>query len=82
MCARHALPTIEEVEAEIREADEAFALISRAIKLCREHAGGKRGVSGEVACPKCGGALRYSIAASNGHLHGRCKTPGCLQWMM
>lgn len=37
--------------------------------------------SGEVKCPKCGGALRWSKAKSNGHVHGACKTPGCLRWM-
>ena len=36
---------------------------------------------GEVACPACGGALRWSKARSNGHVHGVCSTAGCLRWM-
>lgn len=38
------------------------------------------GVS-EMTCPICGGLLRYSVAAYNGHIHGKCETEGCVQWM-
>lgn len=46
-----------------------------------EATGGKRGVSGEIPCPICGGKLRYSVAASNGHIWGSCATPDCVRWM-
>ncbi len=34
-----------------------------------------------VECPACGGKLQLSIAAYNGHVHGRCATPNCVSWM-
>lgn len=38
--------------------------------------------SGEVFCPVCAtGKVRYSIAESNGHVHARCSTDGCVGWM-
>lgn len=33
-----------------------------------------------VACPACKGRLHLSIAAYNGHVHGRCETEGCVSW--
>jgi len=27
------------------------------------------------------GALHYSVASYNGHMHGRCETEGCVAWM-
>lgn len=81
-CALREFPTRAEVEAEEREVEASIAITTAAIKLCREHAGGKRGIAGEVTCPKCRGRLHYTVAASNGHLWGRCETAGCLVWMM
>lgn len=34
-----------------------------------------------VECPVCQGRLHLSIAASNGHVHGRCGTAGCVAWV-
>jgi hypothetical protein len=34
-----------------------------------------------VECPCCHGRLHLSIAAYNGHVHGRCETDGCVTWM-
>lgn len=34
-----------------------------------------------VECPACKGRLHLSIAAYNGHVHGRCETEGCVSWM-
>ena len=34
-----------------------------------------------VECPACKGRLHLSIAAYNGHVHGRCETDGCVSWM-
>jgi hypothetical protein len=37
---------------------------------------------GSMPCPVCKtGTLRYSRAAYNGHVHGRCSTDGCVAWM-
>lgn len=34
-----------------------------------------------VGCPICEGRLHLSIAAYNGHVHGRCETADCVSWM-
>ena len=40
------------------------------------------GGGGQIPCPVCAsGTLHYSIAGSNGHLHGHCSTEGCVSWM-
>lgn len=36
-----------------------------------------RGKSGSFACPACGGTVRWSRAASNGHVWAACSTPNC-----
>lgn len=38
--------------------------------------------AGAILCPICKtGALRYSRAACNGHVHARCSADGCVAWM-
>ena len=37
--------------------------------------------SGFIECPKCNGKLFYAVAQSNKHVHAKCETEGCLQWM-
>lgn len=57
-------------------------LVGAAIKAIRADAADKNRSAGQIECPKCKGKLGYSIARINGHVHGRCETPGCLAWMM
>jgi len=33
-----------------------------------------------IECPACKGRLHLSIAACNGHVHGKCETEGCVSW--
>lgn len=40
-----------------------------------------RGKSEVIECPACKGRLHLRQAASNGHVHGHCETPGCVSWM-
>ncbi len=40
-----------------------------------------RGTHGDLECPSCGNLLQWSRAASNGHLHARCRTPMCFAVM-
>lgn len=44
----------------------------KALKLIAEKTQGKKGAVGEVACPHCGGVVKYQTAPSNGHIHARC----------
>lgn len=54
----------------------------RARKAITDKHGEGRGVGGEMPCPCCkDGILRYSIAAYNGHIWGKCSTTGCAQWI-
>lgn len=53
-----------------------FSPALKAIQLIREKEGKKRGVRGEIACPECQKPFRYSIASSNGHIHGKCTSCG------
>lgn len=34
-----------------------------------------------IECPVCHGKLHLSQARYNGHVHGRCETEDCLNWM-
>jgi hypothetical protein len=34
-----------------------------------------------VGCPICHGRLHIQIAAYNGHVRGKCATPGCVEWV-
>lgn len=60
---------------------EALRHMGPAIQTIRADAKEKNRSAGQVKCPKCGGNLGYSIARSNGHIHGRCDTTDCLAWM-
>jgi len=44
---------------------------------------GDPSAAGLIDCPVCGGreTLGYRRAGSNGHVHARCLTPGCVSWM-
>ncbi len=34
-----------------------------------------------IECPVCKGRLHLSQSSYNGHVHGRCETDDCLNWM-
>lgn len=40
-----------------------------------------RGKQEIIDCPVCEGRLHLSQSSHNGHVHGRCETAGCLNWM-
>lgn len=83
LCDRRESPTPEAVQKEINDweaLDKRFQTTLPIIeRLKREHKGQSwRGVE---PCPICGKNLHLSIAGYNGHVHGRCETDGCLNWM-
>jgi len=52
--------------------------IIKAISECKK----EEKAQGQIKCPKCGGILNYTCAIDyNGHVHGKCETENCLQWM-
>lgn len=65
----------ERIERRIEDVSVAHAAILEATQ-------GEVGISGEITCPVCQtGALRYSIASVNGHVHAQCSTDDCVRWM-
>lgn len=80
-CQHLRRPTPEEIAEHEEWVEARMTMTGQAMKRCRDHAAGKRGVNGVVECPQCKGKLHYSIAGSNGHLWGNCETADCLSWM-
>lgn len=65
-----------DAERSVQRMQRTMPLIAR---IKSEHRG--KSWSGSVECPECGGALRLTHAAYNGHTSGRCETEGCLSWI-
>lgn len=72
----HAEARADAMEKHMKEFMRAQTLIS---KVKREHKG--RDWRGIEVCPACGGKLHMSHARYNGHVHGKCETEDCLNWM-
>ena len=85
ICNKLEFPTLEEATKTVEQDtkrihDNLVAVAVAGSAAAMQGLGkGKPGI-GETACPVCEGRLRFVMAA-NGHLHGRCETPGCVQWM-
>lgn len=86
-CEHARFPTAEELAAEDKEIEERCANMGKARKAIVDHLGGPwkkgtAGASGNIPCPVCeGGTLHFSRAGYNGHIHARCSTKGCMNWM-
>jgi len=86
-CALAEFPTAEEREERRKEIMAQFAKMATARNAIVEHLGGpwKRGTAGAagtIKCPVCSeGALRFTRAGYNGHIHAACSTAGCVSWM-
>jgi hypothetical protein len=86
-CDKRETPTREQAEAEERSHHERAKLTVRCINAAHEHAkaaglGRGHGGTGQMDCPAgCGGTLGYSVAGYNGHMHAKCITAGCVNWM-
>ena len=86
-CSKFEVMSEEDAKQEIRKEEERRLTLGKAHKAAHEDAKAKglgqgHGGVGMILCPACGkGELRYSVASVNGHLWGRCSTPGCAQWM-
>jgi hypothetical protein len=87
-CSLAVLPSSEEQEEEEREIRERFEHIGKARAAIVAACGApwKKGMSGNrgrIDCPVCGkpGALGFTRAGYNGHVHARCDTVNCVSWM-
>ena len=82
-CEHLRRPTLEEIAAHevwLENRMELLSTVMAGIKPWRDaHKG--RSAREVVECPACKGRLHLSIAAYNGHVHGKCETEGCASWM-
>lgn len=82
-CEKLRRPTAEEMAAHdvwSKNRTDVFMTVFAGIAPWREQHKGQS--YGEIIeCPACNGRLHLSIAGSNGHVHGRCETEGCVSWM-
>lgn len=80
-CSKVLYPTAEEIAQEDKEIGDMLLRVTTARKLIVEATHGKKSVSGHINCPVCStGTLSYSVAY-NGHVHARCSTQDCLNWL-
>ena len=83
-CAFYEEPTAEQVQADRAEIDAHFVKTIAAIKVSSawrlkpKPASDRQDV---VECPVCKGKLHLSQSAYNGHVHGKCETADCVEWM-
>ena len=82
-CDKFAPKTMDELQAEDDAAEASIARTLAAMTVVPEIKQAHKGKnwSGTRVCPVCDGTLHLSHAASNGHVHGRCETDGCVAWM-
>lgn len=72
--------------AEVAERSALFEKFIKANLACKADAASKgfklgNGGRGDIECPVCGGKLRYSVAAVNGHMWAACSNADCVAWM-
>lgn len=76
-------PTAEEIKTHeewVKSRIERLSSVMLAICHWRKENKGKSARTA-IECPACKtGTLNLSIAACNGHVHGRCSTEGCVSW--
>ena len=85
-CNHRQFPSGEEIELRILQTERSFQNNNRAkeaiIDFLDQHDLSHPGSQGSMPCPICNdGTLGWSIAASNGHWHVHCTTPGCASWI-
>ncbi len=87
-CEKCQLPTAAEIAADEAAMRLWVEQVGQARAAIVAHLGGpwKKGTpggSGQIDCPVCQqpSALRFSRSRYNGHIHARCNTPTCVNWM-
>lgn len=80
-CDRRQEPTAEQIAAWRAYIDASFSAVTEAARRVRAQHKETGAYQGEVECPTCGKALRWSMARSNKHVHAACETRGCVSWL-
>lgn len=79
---REALPSPEDIAAEEKRLGDFLSVLAACKRDAKERGFGRGSAGrGSVVCPIDGATVRYSVAAVNGHMWGRCDTEGCAKWM-
>lgn len=85
-CVHLSLPTAEEVEASKEDRKRWMDAFMAKLKLvdpliCSLKESHPHGGEGVEECPSCKGSLHWGIAECNGHIHMRCETQDCINFM-
>lgn len=82
-CPKFRAPTQEEIKAHEEWVEKRMGRLRTVMLGIASWREAHKGQSCDevVECPACGGRLHLSIAAYNGHVHGKCETAGCVSWM-
>jgi len=82
-CPHLRRPTKEEIDAHLLWRGKRLQLMATVMEGVYDWRVAHRGKSASaiIECPACKGQLHVSIAANNGHMSGRCETPGCAAWI-
>jgi hypothetical protein len=65
-----------------QEHNARFARVGQIRKAIVEHFEASGESCGQITCPCCeGGSVSYSRSSYNGHIHARCSTPNCANWV-
>lgn len=84
-CPHFQEPTPEEIEQARQERDASFARTVAGLQAAAAWRVKPKPLHDRhevVACPICKtNTLNLWQSATNGHVHGKCATPGCVEWM-
>jgi hypothetical protein len=81
LCPQWLRTTREQGETHVDELErvlQRMEIVGPAVAAWRQKP--PRGKQEVIECPACKGRLHLSQSAYNGHVHGRCETPGCASW--
>lgn len=83
-CPFYQEPTDEQVQADREESEhwmERFRIALKVVSKWRVKPKPEHDRRDIVECPVCRGRLHLFQSAYNGHVHGKCETVDCVQWM-
>jgi len=80
-CEKKKLPTREDVEKDIDERGKSFKNTMVVRKAIVARIGETKQNTGTLTCPICESGTVAYVRHSNGHIHARCSTDGCVAWM-
>lgn len=82
-CEKYVSVTPDQIAAREAEGNAAIQRIKKVTPLVKEIKKQYKGQNwaGVRECPVCQGKLHLTHARYNGHVHGKCETQDCLNWM-